>query len=101
MITCDFCIIPIGSEDCNCKDYVSAAVQVIKDSGLKYELTGMGTQVEAENYDELYPVIRDAQDAVFELGVNRVYSVIKIDDRRDLEYKSLECKVDSVKSNLK
>ncbi len=101
MITCDFCIIPIGSEDCNCKDYVSAAVQVIKDSGLKYELTGMGTQVEAKNYEELYPVIRDAQDAVFKLGVNRVYSVIKIDDRRDLEYKSLESKVDSVESNLK
>ena len=101
MITCDFCIIPIGSEDCNCKDYVSAAVQVIKDSGLNYELTGMGTQIEAEDYDELYPVIRDAEYTVFELGVNRVYSVIKIDDRRDLDSKNLKGKVDSVKNNLK
>ena len=101
MINCDFCIIPIGNEDTECKEYVTAAVQVVKDSGLKFELTGMGTQIEAENYDELYPVIRDAQEAVFKAGVNRVYSVIKIDDRRDLDDHYLNEKVEKVENLLK
>ena len=100
MITCDFCIIPIGTDVSGCKDYVAAAVQVVKDSGLKYELTGMGTQIEAEDYDELYSVVCDAQEAVFKLGLDRAYSVIKIDDRRDKSNRGLSDKVDSVNSVL-
>ena len=48
MITADFAILPVGTEDTECKEYVTAAVQAIKDSGLNYQLTGMGTQIEAE-----------------------------------------------------
>ena len=54
MITCDFAILPVGGETTECKDYVTAAVQSIKDSGLNYQLTGMGTQIEADNLEELY-----------------------------------------------
>ena len=54
MITCDFAILPVGTETTECKDYVTAAVQSIKDSGLNYQLTGMGTQIEADNLEELY-----------------------------------------------
>ena len=46
MITCDFAILPVGTETTECKDYVTAAVQSIKDSGLNYQLTGMGTQID-------------------------------------------------------
>ena len=53
MITADFAILPVGTEDTECKEYVTAAVQAIKDSGLNYQLTGMGTQIEAENLKEL------------------------------------------------
>lgn len=101
MITCDFCILPVGSGTSECKDYVTAAVQIIKDSGLNYELTGMGTHIEAKDYDELYPVIRDAQEAVFKEGIGRVYSVIKIDDRRDFDNRGLDDKVNTVNSMLK
>ena len=61
----------------------------------------MGTHIEAEDYGELYPVIRDAQEAVFKLGIGRVYTVIKVDDRRDLENRTLEAKVDTVNQMLK
>ena len=101
MITCDFAILPVGSKTSECRDYVAAAVQSIKDSGLNYELTGMGTQIEAENLKELYEAIADAQEAIFKLGIGRVYTVIKIDDRRDLKNKSLDVKVDSVEKMLK
>lgn len=101
MITCDFAILPVGGETTECKDYVTAAVQSIKDSGLNYQLTGMGTQIEADNLEELYSAIADAQQAIFELGIGRVYSVIKIDDRRDIENRTLDAKVDTVEKMLK
>ena len=101
MITCDFAILPVGCETTECKDYVTAAIQVIKDSGLNYQLTGMGTQIEAENLEELYSAIAKAQEAVFEVGVGRVYTVIKVDDRRDLENRTLDAKVDMVEKMLR
>lgn len=101
MITCDFAILPVGCQTTECKDYVTAAVQVIKDSGLNYQLTGMGTQIEAENLEELYSAIAKAQEAVFEVGVGRVYTVIKVDDRRDLENRTLDVKVDTVEKMLR
>ena len=100
MITCDFAILPVGTKTTECKDYVTAAVQSIKDSGLNYQLTGMGTQIEADNL-ELYAAIATAQEAIFELGIGRVYTVIKIDDRRDLENRTLDAKVDTVEKMLK
>ena len=101
MITCDFAILPVGTETTECKDYVTAAVQAIKDSGLSYQLTGMGTQIEADNLEELYAAIAKAQEAVFEVGIGRVYTVIKIDDRRDLDNRTLDAKVDTVNKMLK
>lgn len=101
MITCDFAILPVGTKTTECKDYVTAAVQSIKDSGLSYQLTGMGTQIEADNLEELYAAIAKAQEAIFELGIGRVYSIIKIDDRRDMENRTLDAKVDTVNEMLK
>lgn len=100
MITCDFAILPVGCDSTECKDYVTAAVQVVKDSGLNFQLTGMGTQIEAENLKELYDVITKAQEAVFDVGVGRVYTVIKVDDRRDLENRTLDAKIKTVEEML-
>lgn len=100
MITCDFAILPVGTETTECKDYVTAAVQSIKDSGLSYQLTGIGTQIEGD-LEELYSAIAKAQEAIFKLGIGRVYTVIKVDDRRDLENRIVDAKVNTVGEMLK
>lgn len=100
MITADFAILPVGNDTTECKDYVAAAVQEIKNSGLNYQLTGMGTQIEAENLSELYEAIAKAQEAVFEVGIGRVYTVIKVDDRRDLDNRGLDVKIETVDDML-
>ena len=100
MITADFSILPVGIDDTECKEYVKNAVQVIKDSGLNYQLTGMGTHIEAENYKQLYDAIAKAQEAVFEAGTQRVYTVIKIDDRRDRDNRTLDVKIKTVEDML-
>ncbi|WP_455644871.1 MTH1187 family thiamine-binding protein [Methanosphaera sp.] len=96
MITADFAILPVGIGNTECKEFVAKAVQAIKDSGLNYQLTGMGTQIEADNYAQLYDAIAKAQEAVFTAGTDRVYTVIKVDDRRDLENRTLDAKVKTV-----
>ena len=101
MITVDFGVVPIGTEQTDLGEYVSVAVQAIKDSGLKYELTGMGTQIEAENLDELYEAVKTAQESVFKVGANRVFTVLKIDDRRDKNNRGLKDKVSTVNDMIK
>ena len=96
MITADFGVVPIGTKGTDLGKYVSVAVQAVKDSGLNYELTGMGTQIEAKNLDELYEAVKSAQEAVFDVGADRVYTVIKIDDRRDKDNRGLKDKVATV-----
>ena len=100
MITADFAILPVGIQSTELKEYVTMAVQVIKDSGLKYQLTAMGTQIEADSYEELYSAIGKAQEALFEMGLGRVYTVIKIDDRRDKQNRTLQAKIDTVNELL-
>ena len=101
MITCDYAILPVGTQTSECGKYISAAVNSIKDSGLNYQLTGMGTQIEADNLKELYSALAKAQEEIFKLGVGRVYTVIKIDDRRDAEKRSLNAKIETVEKVIK
>ncbi|PAV06612.1 MTH1187 family thiamine-binding protein [Methanosphaera cuniculi] len=101
MITADFAILPVGIDDTELKEYVRRAVQVVKDSGLTYQLTAMGTLIEAQNYEELYKTIAKAQQAVFKDDIKRVYTVIKIDDRRDHDDHTLNGKVQRVDEILK
>ena len=80
---------------------INVGNELVKDSGLSYQLTGMGTQIEAENLEELYSAIANAQEAIFKLGIGRAYTVIKVDDRRDMENRTLDAKVDTVNEMLK
>ena len=87
MITADFCILPMGIESSEIGEYVAEAVEVI---------TAMGTQMETESLEELYKVVQDTQEAIFKMGPGRVYSVLKVDDRRDRENRTLDAKVKTV-----
>lgn len=47
----------------------------------------MGTTIKAETVEEVYAALARAQAAVFEAGVGRVYTVVKMDERRAVEGK--------------
>ena len=101
MITADLCIIPMGIEESSVGDYVAEAVKIIEKSGLNYQITAMGTQIESNDLKSLYEVCAEVQESIFEMGIGRVYTVLKIDDRRDLENRTLDAKVDTVTEMLK
>jgi uncharacterized protein YqgV (UPF0045/DUF77 family) len=55
------------------------AVRELEASDLECTLGPMGTTVEATSTEEVYAAVARAQAAVFELGVGRAYTVIKMD----------------------
>ncbi|MBA3043992.1 MTH1187 family thiamine-binding protein [archaeon] len=66
-------------------EYVKVAVNAIKNTGVKYKTSAMSTTFEAKNIDELLRVVKDAHNAVINMGSKRVYTILKIDDRRDTD----------------
>src|ERR1041384_2006722 len=67
------------SDDGSVSEAVAAAVRVVKESGLPWELTSMFTTVEGE-WDEVMAVVKRAVDVVAEVSP-RVGLVLKADIR--------------------
>jgi uncharacterized protein (TIGR00106 family) len=85
------------SEDGSVSEAVAAAVRVVKESGLPWELTSMFTTVEGE-WDEVMAVVKRAVDVVAEVSP-RVGLVLKADIRPGFEGQ-LTAKVDRVNAIL-
>jgi uncharacterized protein (TIGR00106 family) len=75
-------IVPIGTGSPGVSRYVRAAVDVVKASGLKYEVTPMGTCLQGE-WDAIFATIKQMHDALAAMGCSRLVTTIKVDDRRD------------------
>jgi uncharacterized protein (TIGR00106 family) len=99
MITAELTIIPIGTPTTSLSSYIAAAVEALEKTGVKFELSGMGTLLEAENSETLFSAIQTAHEAVFNAGAERVATSIKIDERRDQD-RTMEDKVLSVRKKL-
>ena len=90
-------IFPLGTGSPGVSRYVAAAVRELEASGLKCTLGPMGTTVEGETPGEVYAAVALAQAAVLDLDTERVYTVIKMDERRDVERRSAEDMVRSAR----
>jgi uncharacterized protein (TIGR00106 family) len=98
VVVAEVSIIPFGTGTPSVSRYVRAAVEVLEASaGLRCTLEPMGTTIEAETVEEVYAVLSRAQAAVFEIGVERVYTVVKMDERRDVEGRLAEDMVRSIR----
>lgn len=98
MATLEVSIVPIGTGTTSVSEFIAEATRIAEASGLKTELTAMGTNLEGD-LPELLKVALQMHESCFAKGVKRVYTVIKIDDRRDKE-STLEGKVRSVREKL-
>lgn len=91
-------VVPLGTATPSVSKYVAGVERILRDSGLKHELTGMGTIIEGD-LDAILPVLRKMHEQPFGEGVQRVSTSIRIDDRRD-KAGSIEGKVRSVREKL-
>lgn len=97
VVVAEVSIFPLGTESPSVSRYVAAAVKELEASGLRCTLGPMGTTVEAETIEEVYAALARAQAAIFDLGVERAYTVLKMDERRDVGGRSAEDMVRSVR----
>jgi uncharacterized protein (TIGR00106 family) len=99
MAIIEITIIPIGTGSTSLSSYVADLQRELeKQSGIQYELTSMSTIIEGP-LDRLFEVIRILHEIPFYQGVERVSTIVKIDDRRDKEA-SIAQKMKSVADKL-
>ena len=53
--------------------------------------------VEAESTEEIYTAVTRVQAAIFNFGIGRVYTILKVDERRDVESQTAEQMLRSVR----
>ncbi len=98
MAIMEICLIPIGTKETSVSKYVASASKILEKEGIKHDLNPMGTVIEADA-DKCFEIARKMQEEVFDAGSDRVYTVIKMDDRRDKD-SHMEEKIKSVKDKL-
>lgn len=82
MAVAEISVVPVGTDTASLSDFVASALKIVKESGLKYELTSMATNLEGD-VGSILEVFRKMHESAFEQGAVRVLTALKIDDRRD------------------
>jgi uncharacterized protein (TIGR00106 family) len=96
MALLDITVIPLGTPGSSLGAWIAGLERLLGESGLDYRLQDMGTTVEG-SADELFTLARTLHEHCFREGAARVYTVMKIDDRRDRKV-AIGDKVASVKA---
>ena len=65
--------------------YVRRAVESIKDSGIEYQVTPMGTVLQSDDIQKIFDCSKAAIEAVRSEGSERISLTLKIDIRYDKE----------------
>ena len=92
----EFSIMPVGA-GVSLSPFVAECLRIVRDSGLKHQLTPMGTVLEGDG-EKVVATIMACHSQVLRMS-DRVVTSIKIDDRRDRPA-DMERKVRSVEEKL-
>ena len=94
-VVAELSIVPVGTGDAGVSHYVAACLEVLQGrKDLAYQLTPMGTIVEGP-LEKVLEVVRQMHEVPFSMGVSRVVTSLKIDERRDKQ-STMAAKVQSV-----
>jgi uncharacterized protein (TIGR00106 family) len=97
--TADLTVIALGRDSVSASAYIAEIQRrLAAQSRVRYALHAMGTSLEGEPAD-IFAVVAELHAVPFEMGIPRVYSVLKLDERRDRP-QTLDEKVASVQRLL-
>ena len=100
MATADVTILALGRPDASAGAYIAAIQRrLAAQSRVRYRMHAMGTSLEGSTADIL-AVVGELHAVPFEQGIPRVYTVLKLDERRDKPDQTLDDKVASVQARL-
>jgi len=97
-VIAEFTIIPLGV-GLSLSQYVVKCEQILRESGLKYELHANGTNVEGD-WEAVFTALKLCHESLHVMGVPRIHSEIKAGTRID-RAQSMNNKVASVQAKLK
>ncbi len=99
MATADLTVIALGRAEASASTYIAEIQRrLAAHDRVRYEMHAMGTSLEGPTVDIL-AVAGELHAVPFEMGIPRVYSILKLDERRDRE-QTLADKVESVRRRL-
>jgi uncharacterized protein (TIGR00106 family) len=100
MSTADLTVLALGRQELSASEYIAEIQRRLrKQERVRFQMHAMGTSLQGTTEDIL-AVVGELHSVPFEQGVQRVYTVLKLDERRDRPNQSLEDKVRSVEERL-
>jgi uncharacterized protein (TIGR00106 family) len=100
MATADLTVIALGRADASASECIAAIQRKLAaQDRVGYQMHAMGTSLEGSTADIL-ALVGELHATPFEQGIPRVYTVLKLDERRDRPDQTLDDKVASVERRL-
>jgi uncharacterized protein (TIGR00106 family) len=98
--TADLTVLALGRPELSATEYIAEIQRRLqRQERVRFRMHAMGTSLEGPTADIL-AVVEELHAVPFEQGVQRVYTVLKLDERRDRPDQTLEDKVRSVEDRL-
>jgi uncharacterized protein (TIGR00106 family) len=100
MATADLTVLSLGRPEVSASEYIAEIQRrLAAQDKVRYRMHAMGTSLEGSTADIL-ELVGQLHAVPFEKGVPRVYTVLKLDERRDKPQQTLDDKVRSVERLL-
>jgi uncharacterized protein (TIGR00106 family) len=100
MATADLTVLALGREGASASTYIAEIQRrLARQDRVRFRMHAMGTSLEGSTEDIL-AVVGELHVVPFDQGVPRVYTVLKLDERRDRPGQTLDDKVRSVEDLL-
>lgn len=100
MATADLTVLALGRPDVSASGYIAAIQRrLARQDSVRYRMHAMGTSLEGSTEDIL-ALVGELHAVPFEQGIPRVYTVLKLDERRDRPDQTLDDKVRAVEDLL-
>jgi uncharacterized protein (TIGR00106 family) len=98
--TADLTVLALGRQGTSASEYIAEIQRRLRgQERVRFQMHAMGTSLEGTTEDIL-AIVGELHAIPFEQGIPRVYTVLKLDERRDRPDQTLADKVKSVEDRL-
>jgi uncharacterized protein (TIGR00106 family) len=100
MATADLTVLALGRAGVSASEYIAEIQRrLAAQERVRFQMHAMGTSLEG-SVEDILAVVGELHAVPFSQGVPRVYTVLKLDERRDRPGQTLDDKVRSVEDRL-